>query len=136
MHRIYLNIDGQDDYKNSIAVSTTLEEDFSKLSAADLANAPVVTYDMDTFDFGDIKPGTKNEHIFNLKNTGKMDLVIRDVKSSCGCTAVSPSKNIVPSGESVPLKVVFDSTGKSGRQNKTITVITNDPKNPTTILRI
>jgi hypothetical protein len=136
MHRIYLNIDGKDDYRSSIAVSTTLEEDFSKLSADDLKNAPAVTYDMQSFDFGDIKPGTKSEHTFNLKNTGKKDLVIRDVKSSCGCTAVSPSKNIIPSGESVPLKVVFDSTGKSGRQNKTITIITNDPKNPTSVLRI
>jgi len=136
MGRLYLNIDGQDDYKNSVAVSATLEEDFSKLSAEDLKNAPIVTYDMESFDFGDIKPGTKNEHVFNLKNTGKKDLIIRDVKSSCGCTAVSPSKNIVTANESVPLKVVFDSTGKSGRQNKTITVITNDPKNPTTVLRI
>lgn len=135
-HRIYLNIDGQDDYRNSIAVSTTLEEDFSKLSAEDLKNAPVVTYDLESFDFGDIKPSSKSEHTFNLKNAGKKDLIIRDVKSSCGCTAVSPSKNVISAGESVPLKVVFDSTGKSGRQNKTITVITNDPKNPTTILRI
>ena len=136
MHRIYLNIDGTDDYKNSIAVSTTLEEDFSNLSPADLSSSPVVKYDSESFDFGDIKPGSKVEHTFNLKNAGKRDLVIRDVKSSCGCTAVSPSKNIIASNESVPLKVVFDSTGKSGRQNKTITVITNDPKNPTTILRI
>ncbi len=137
MHRIYLNIEGQqDDYKNSFAVSTTLEEDFSKLSPTELAAAPVVSYDMESFDFGDIKPGSKVEHIFNLKNTGKSDLLIRDVKSSCGCTAVSPPKNMVAANETVPLKVSFDSTGKSGRQNKTITVITNDPKNPTTILRI
>jgi hypothetical protein len=136
MHRLYLNIDGQDNYKNSIAVSTTLEEDFSKLSADDLKNAPVVSYDAESFDFGDIKPNSKVEHTFNLKNAGKRDLMIRDVKSSCGCTAVSPSKNMIASAESVPLKVVFDSTGKSGRQNKTITVITNDPKNPTTVLRI
>jgi len=136
MHRLYLNIDGQDDYKNSIAVSSTLEEDFSKMTPAQLAAAPVVTYDAESFDFGDIKPGSKVEHIFNLKNSGKSDLLIRDVKSSCGCTAVSPPKNMVSAGETVPLKVAFDSSGKSGRQNKTITVITNDPKNPTTILRI
>ncbi len=136
MHRMYLNIDGQDDYRNSIAVSTTLEEDFGKLSSADLLNSPVVTYDSESFDFGDIKPNAKVEHTFNLKNAGKRELLIRDVKSSCGCTAVSPSKNMIASNESVPLKVVFDSAGKSGRQNKTITVITNDPKNPTTILRI
>lgn len=136
MHRIYLNIDGQDDYRNSIAVSATLEEDFSKLTPAELATAPQVAYDSESFDFGDIKPNEKVEHTFNLKNVGKRDLIIRDVKSSCGCTAVSPSKNMVASNESVPLKVVFDATGKSGRQNKTITVITNDPKNPTTTLRI
>lgn len=136
MHRMYLNIDGQDDYRNSIAVSTTLEEDFSALTPAELATAPAVKYDGESFDFGDIKPNSKVEHTFNLKNAGKRDLIIRDVKSSCGCTAVSPSKNMVASGESVPLKVVFDATGKSGRQNKTITVITNDPKNPTTVLRI
>lgn len=136
MNRIYLNIDGQDDYRNSIAVSATLEEDFSKLSAEDLKNAPVVSYDSNSFDFGDIKPNTKNEHVFSLKNIGKKDLIIHDVKSSCGCTAVTPTKNIISANESVPLKVVFDSTGKSGRQDKTITVITNDPKNPTTTLRI
>lgn len=136
MHRIYLNIDGKDDYRNSIAVSTTLEEDFSKLSAEELKNSPVVKFDVESFDFGDIKPGSKVEYTFNLKNIGKRDLIIRDVKSSCGCTAVSPSKNLVASNESVPLKVVFDSTGRSGRQNKTITIITNDPKNPTTVLRI
>jgi len=135
-NRIYLNIDGQDDYRNSIAVSSTLEEDFSKLSAEDLKNAPVVSYDSESFDFGNIKPDSKSEHIFNLKNAGKKDLIIRNVMSSCGCTAVSPSKNIVSSGESVPLKVVFDAAGKSGRQNKTITIITNDPKNPTTVLRV
>jgi hypothetical protein len=135
-HRLYLNIDGVDDYRNSVAVSSTIEEDFSRLSADELKNAPAISYDADSFDFGDVKPNSKNEHIFSLKNTGKRDLIIRDVKSSCGCTAVSPSKNVVSSGESVPLKVVFDTTGKSGRQNKTITVITNDPKNSTTVLRI
>jgi hypothetical protein len=136
MHRIYLNIDGQDNYKNSVAVSTTLEEDFSTLSADELKNAPVADYDSESFDFGDIKPAQKVEHTFILKNGGKRDLIIRDVKSSCGCTAVSPSKNIIPAGDNVPLKVAFDPTGKSGRQNKTITVITNDPKNPTKVLRI
>lgn len=136
MHRIYLNIDGKDDYRNSIAVSTTLEEDFSKLTPEELKNAPVVTFDAQSFDFGDIKQNEKVDHTFNLKNDGKSDLIIRNLKTSCGCTAVSPSKNVVPAGETVPIQVTFDTRGKSGRQNKTITVITNDPKNPTTILRI
>jgi hypothetical protein len=49
---------------------------------------------------------------------------------------VNPEKNIVAPGEKVPVKVQFDSTGKKGRQSKTVTVITNDPKNSTITLRI
>jgi hypothetical protein len=45
-------------------------------------------------------------------------------------------KQLLHPGESMPIKIIFDSTGKSGYQNKTITVITNDPKNPETVLKI
>ena len=83
-----------------------------------------------------INQGEKVEHVFTLKNEGKNDLIIRKVKTSCGCTAVKPEKDIVAKGESTPLKVVFNSRGKSGRQNKSITVTTNDPKNHSTILWI
>jgi hypothetical protein len=136
MHRIYLNVDGKADYRNSIGISATIEEDFSSLTPEELANAPVVSFNEETHEFGDIQEGDKAECVFTLKNTGKRDLVIRNVKTSCGCTAVTPEKKVVASNESVPLKVVFNSKGKRGRQNKAITVITNDPRNPTTILRI
>ena len=135
-HRIYLSLDGSSDYKNSIGVSATIEEDFSALSAEELAAAPVAFFNTLSYDFGDIKQGDKKEFTFELVNKGKRDLLIRNVRSSCGCTAVSPSKNVIAPGETAPVKVVFDSTGKKGRQSKTVTVITNDPKNSTSTLRI
>ena len=136
MHRIYLIINGKSDYKNSIGISATIEEDFSSLTAEELASAPVVAFDEKAHDFGDINQGDEVECTFSLKNEGKRDLIIRRVKTSCGCTAVTPEKQIISQNESVPLKVKFNSRGKRGRQNKSITVITNDPKNPTTILRV
>lgn len=136
MHRIYLNINGESNYRNSIGVSATIEEDFSALSAEELANAPVVSFNEKAHDFGDINQGDAVEYTFTIKNEGKRDLIIRNVKTSCGCTAVTPEKKIISQNEVVPLKVKFDSKGKRGRQNKSITVITNDPKNPTTILRV
>jgi hypothetical protein len=135
-HRIYLSIDGSKDYKNSIGVSATIEEDFSQLTPAQLASAPVAQFNAMDYDFGDMKQGDKKDYTFNLTNTGKSDLHIRNVRSSCGCTAVAPSKKVVSPGETVPIKVTFDSRGKRGRQSKSITVITNDPKNPTSTLRI
>ncbi len=135
-HRIYLSIDGSNDYKNSIGVSATIEEDFSSLTPEQIANAPVAAFEPTTFDFGDMKQGDKKSHTFMLKNSGKTDLIIRRVRSSCGCTAVAPSKSTISPGETAPVEVTFDSRGKRGRQSKSITVITNDPKNPTTTLRI
>ncbi len=135
-HRIYLSLDGSKDYKNSVGVSATIEEDFSQLTPAQLASAPVASFNVLDFDFGDMKQGDKKDYTFNLTNDGKADLQIRNVRSSCGCTAVAPSKKVVSPGETVPIKVTFDSRGKRGRQSKSITVITNDPKNPTSTLRI
>ncbi|MBN1985353.1 MAG: DUF1573 domain-containing protein [Prolixibacteraceae bacterium] len=135
-HRIYLSLNGSNDYKSSIGISATIEEDFSHLTPEQLANAPVANYPEKTFDFGEMTQGEKKEHTFTLKNDGKSDLIIRNVRSSCGCTAVAPAKKVIAAGETAPIKVTFDSRGKRGRQSKTITVITNDPKTPTTTLRI
>lgn len=135
-HRIYLSLDGSNDYKNSVGVSATIEEDFSSLSPAQLANAPVVKFNEASHDFGEMKQGEKRDYTFTLTNNGKSDLHIRNVRSSCGCTAVAPSKKVIAAGETAPIKVTFDSRGKRGRQSKSITVITNDPKNPTSTLRI
>lgn len=135
-HRIYLSMNGSKDYKNSIGVSATIEEDFSELTPEQLAAAPAAAFAEQSFDFGAMKQGEKKEHTFMLANTGKSDLIIRNVRSSCGCTAVAPSTKVISAGQSAPIKVTFDSRGKRGRQSKSITVITNDPKNPTATLRI
>jgi hypothetical protein len=135
-HRIYLSLDGINDYRASLGVSATIEEDFSKLSAAEMEKAPVATFSETSYDFGNMKQGDKKDYTFSLTNNGKSELIIRNVRSSCGCTAVAPSKNVIAPGESAPIKVTFDTTGKRGRQSKTITVITNDPKTPTNMLRV
>ena len=69
--------------------------------------------------------GDKIEHKFSFKNTGKADLVIKNVTASCGCT--QPSYPFVPiaPGEEGFIGVVFDSKGKLGKQKPTITVVTN-----------
>jgi len=133
--RIYLEIDGKNDNNYSVGVSVTINEDFSKLTEAEKANAPVAVIDNNIFDFGNINEGDFVKHDFKLTNNGKTDLLIRNVKASCGCTAVK-NENIVKPGQSTDLKVEFNSKGKKGRQNKSVTIITNDPVNSTIVLRI
>jgi len=136
MSRVYLTYNGEENYNYGINVTATVEEDFSKLSQKELQNAPIIDFNERVYDFGEIKEGKKVEYIFKIQNKGKSDLQIRSVKASCGCTAANPTSNVIKPGTDTDLKVVFDSTGKLGLQNKTITVISNDPNQSTTILRI
>jgi len=132
--RMPLDINGKTERTYSLVVSANIEEDFSALSQAELAKAPVINVDDTEFKFGKIKQGDKVEHTYVLTNSGKSDLLIRKVKASCGCTAVQPEKKVIAPGESVNIKTVFNSAGKVGNQNKTVTIITNDPKKSKLIL--
>ncbi len=136
VNRLYLLSDGTASYKNSIGISADMVEDFSALTPQQLANAPKVKFDTNSHDFGNIKPNDKVSHVFKLTNTGKSSLIIRKITTSCGCTAVTPEKKVIEPGETVPVEVKFDSQGKSGRQHKTISIVTNAPSGQLTDLRI
>lgn len=122
--------------KNLLSISATIEEDFSKMSEKELANAPKLIFEDDRFDFGTITEGDKVTHSFTFRNDGKQDLIIRKVSTSCGCTVVDKKTDIIKPGETSSIDITFNSAGKSNRQNKTITVICNDPKNSQQILHI
>lgn len=135
-NRIYVSFNSEEKYDNAFKVSATIEEDFSKLSETDLANSPQIEYNSRTFDFGEIPEGKTVEYIFKITNKGKRELIIRNVTTSCDCTAGKPVSNTIQPGGNTEMKVTFDSNGKVGMQNKIITVISNDPGHTTTILRV
>jgi hypothetical protein len=129
-------VNGESKGNNIIYLSVNIQEDFSKLSKEEREKAPAITFENRVLDFGSIRQGESVEHDFAFSNTGKSDLVIRRVRSGCGCTATEPQKTLLRPGESSSIKAVFNSGGFSGRQSKTITVISNDPADPNIILRI
>lgn len=84
-----------------------------------------IEFKEDNYDFGEIEQGNKAEHLFSFKNTGNIPLVISNILTTCGCTAPSWPKEPIPPGGSGVIKVVFNSTGKMGKQNKVVTVFSN-----------
>lgn len=86
---------------------------------------PVMEFEKKEHDFGTINQGDKVVYTFNFKNTGEADLIITNAVGSCGCTVPEYPKEAVKPGESGKMKVSFDSAGKSGQQQKTITVTAN-----------
>ena len=128
---IVIYTDEADDVnRKSFTVYATIEEYFAPISNDEYLEAPHLTIDEVIHDFGSIGLDEKASHKFVLTNTGKQDLNIRAVKSSCSCTITKLKKNDVKPGESVELEVVFDSTGRRGNQQKSVTIFCNDPRKP------
>ena len=101
-----------------------------------MKNAPKIVFDTLEHNFGTIREGDVKEVEFKFANKGKDVLVIYDVKTSCGCTATTVGKDKLSEGESSSIKVQFNSKGKNGLYEGTITVYTNDPNNNQVFLAI
>lgn len=82
------------------------------------------------FDFGAIKSNQAKpiSHDFVIKSSGEEDLIIREVKPSCGCTSAIVSATTIAPGATATLAVSLNPKGKFGRQNLTVRLNTNDPK--------
>lgn len=88
-------------------------------------NLPEIKFEEEVFDFGRITQGERVSHAFVFKNTGKKNLIISGASGSCGCTVPEwPKEPILPGAEG-KINVVFNSEGKSGLQEKTVTIVTN-----------
>jgi hypothetical protein len=99
---------------------------FAQETKAAKEDGPVITWDKKTHDFGDIYQGDKVEHTFYFTNTGNEPLLITNVQVTCGCTTPKGwPRDPIPPGGKGELSISFNSAGKSGRQNKPVTIISN-----------
>ncbi|MBC8984716.1 DUF1573 domain-containing protein [Pedobacter sp. N36a] len=108
------------------AGTTSLAEGTDPVAAADAA---VMTFENENYNFGKIAPGEKVHYSYKFTNTGKSPLIISNAASTCGCTVPEIPKEPILPGASASINVVFDSAGKFGMQDKVVTVTSN--ANPT-----
>jgi hypothetical protein len=87
-------------------------------------------------DFGKVKEGQILEYEFKFENKGTESLSIKDVKTSCGCTAAVVSESTIKPGQVGYIKVNFDTKSREGKNSKSITVVSNDTKEPNKVISI
>ena len=114
----------------SFIVTARVKEDFRGLTPEERQEAPVIKVDSARYDFGTVEAGEPVKRSFYIENTGKKDLIIRNIATSCGCTVAQLESRIIRSGETGELKVNFRTSGRTGHQHKTITLTTNDYRRP------
>jgi len=108
--------------------ATTVDDSQSKVVSAE--NAPKIVVEKAEHDFGKIDKTQKVTAKIKFQNTGKGVLEIKDVKTSCGCTAAKPDKRAYQPGEHGEVSVTFNPSRFQGPITKTVTILTNDPENP------
>ena len=81
---------------------------------------------------GTVVEGDKPVVKWLLENRGDADLIIERTIPTCGCTVVTLSEDQrrIPPGGKVNLSAEFNSYGRPGKQQKGITVHSNDPAAP------
>lgn len=97
---------------------------------------PEENQDPYSWDFGQVSQGEIITHAFTLKNDSPDALNIKDVYTSCGCTASEIEKKEIPPGESINIQVTFDTRGYSGIKEQSVYIHTDEQEEPTFKLTI
>ena len=123
-----------------VAPKTNTQESKNTINAQIIDNAGGAQFDFindggTVWDFGTIQQGDSPEFSFKFKNTGNEPMIISNAKGSCGCTVPKWPKEPIAPGATGEINVKFNSKGKKGSQNKTVTLTANTTP-PTTKLRV
>lgn len=74
---------------------------------------------------------------YKYQNKGDKPVAIKNVSTSCGCTAATAGgKTSAAPGEKGEVTATFSVGDRIGKQEKVITVVTDDPKQPVTQLHL
>lgn len=109
----------------------------SKEAKENNENTPkaIIKFETENYDFGSINEGEKVKYAYKFKNEGKNPLIIESAKPSCGCTVPTFPKDPIPPGGTGEIVAEFDSQGRPGETQKTITITANTEPT-TTVLNL
>ena len=86
---------------------------------------PALKVSEETFDFGEIIEGKLASHEFQVTNGGNQPLIMSNVQPSCGCTSPHWTKEAIMPGKAGIVKATYNSAGRPGPFNKSLTIISN-----------
>ena len=117
-------------------ISTDLINISATASSSDIASkdsGPILEMDKISFNFGTIAAGKRVNHLFKFVNSGDSPLLLANVHATCGCTVAKswPKDPIMP-GKGGEIVVEFDSSNRTGHQDKAIHIVSN--ARPATLL--
>lgn len=87
-------------------------------------------------DMGAVKLDDKSVTEITVANVGTQELSLRSIRTSCSCVEAFADKKELKPGASTIIKIVFDSHGRFGIENKFISIFSNDPLSPIVTVKL
>lgn len=110
--------------------ANNIKEDFSKLTAKQLKNAPMCEIAVDSISMGNVQKSTSRTQTMQVKNTGKSPLIIRSLETSIPTISATSNMMVIPVGETAEITLTLKAPSRATALNATLDIITNDPANP------
>jgi len=73
-----------------------------------------IEFKTETIDYGAIAKGSDGVRVFEFTNTGDQELIVSNVKSSCGCTVPQKPDGPIAPGATGVIKVKYDTNRVGG----------------------
>lgn len=97
---------------------------------------PDLFFETPKHNFGKICQGEEVEHLFKYENRGNGKLIIREVKTTCDCTAANTDLTEIEPDSSGEIRVTYTAGNNTDKFEKAVIVISNDPYKPHYMLQI
>lgn len=128
--------DENNPYKFLYMLAEVIEDSSRYMTSSIIDTVPRMIFSHLNYDFGYLWRGKTLVHRFLFTNMGAEDLVIDNITSSDGCKVIGVPEQIVPPGGSGSVIVKVRTYGDYGVQHRTVSIASNDPRNPLIVLGV
>jgi hypothetical protein len=98
--------------------------------------SPQLSLSKKQHNFGVVTEGDIVDFEMQLKNSGRSDLVISNIRTSCGCTAALLSSKVIEPDDTATLRIELDTADRSGKMTRSIIIYSNDPQRPQQVVTL
>lgn len=123
---------------NQLSLISVLLPDFSGLTAAQKANAPVIRLSHEELDLGTMGDKKTLKGTVTISNEGRSTLMLQDLQVTNPALNVSVKKQTIEPGKSVKMRITVNAKYLRNHLEHTprVMMITNDPRHPKSEIKI
>lgn len=125
---VYIMTNDPKNSQSKVSFSANILEKSAEERAKE--DIPIIQIEKNYLNLGTKKSGEKVVAEINVKNTGRKELIIKEVKSTCDCIVGEMTAKRIKQNDNEKLKIYFDTKGLTGKISRSIVLITNDKYNP------